>query len=153
MLFVLFRLGKERYALNAAQVAEVLPLVSIKHMPQAPPGVAGAFNYHGAPVPVIDLSELALGQPARTRLSTRIIVVQFPDAHGATRLLGLIAEHATETMRRDATDFVPAGITNDAVPYLGPVVSDARGLVQRIEVNQLLPASVRDVLFNEPAPR
>ena len=150
MLFLLFQLGTDRYALDASQVAEVLPLVSLKHIPQAPLGVAGVFNYHGAPVPVIDINELTLGWPAQRRLSTRILLVHYPDANGAKHLLGLIAEKATETMRREPTDFRASGITNDAAAYLGPVAPDARGLVQWIEVNQLLPASVRDVLFKQP---
>jgi chemotaxis-related protein WspB len=56
MLFLLFQLGEERYALDTSHVAEVLPLVAITPIPQAPTGVAGLFNYRGAPVPAIDLS-------------------------------------------------------------------------------------------------
>lgn len=149
MLFLVFQLGRDRYALEAAQVAEVLPLVGLKQIPQAPPGIAGVFNYRGAPVPVIDLSLLTLGQPARRRLNTRIILVHYPGDNGATHLLGLIAERATETLRRERADFETTGVTNDAAPYLGPVTTDARGLVQWIETKQLLPASVRDLLFRQ----
>jgi len=35
MLFLLFQLAKDRYALDAGQVAEVLPWVGIKQIPQA----------------------------------------------------------------------------------------------------------------------
>lgn len=150
MLFLLFQLGKDRYALDASQVAEVLPLVSFKEIPQSPPGVAGAFNFRGAPVPLIDLSQLTLNRPAQSRLSTRIILVHYPDGRGEKRLLGLIAEKVTETVRREAADFVASGVSNDAASYLGPVATDARGLIQWIEVNQLLPASVRELLFKRP---
>lgn len=148
MLFILFQLGGDRYAFDAAQVAEVLPLVQVKKIPQAPAGVAGVFTYRGAPVPVIDLSELALGRPARARLSTRLLLVHYPDATGVRRLLGLIAENATETLRREPGDFVASGVKSDGAPYLGPVVNEARGLIQWIEVEKLLPASVRDALFS-----
>jgi len=50
MLFLLFQLGQDRYALEASRVIEVLPLVSLKRIPQAPRGVAGLFNYRGRPV-------------------------------------------------------------------------------------------------------
>jgi chemotaxis-related protein WspB len=150
MLFLLFQLGEDRYALDACQVAEVLPVVDIKKIPRAPVGVAGVFNYRGAPVPVIDLSQLTLDRPARRHLSTRIILVHYPDDSRRRHLLGLIAEKATETLRREPTDFVPSGITNDARSYLGPVAMDARGLVHWIEVSKLLPPSVRDVLFERP---
>ena len=149
MLFILFQLGRDHYALDAAQVAEVLPLVQVKKIPHAPVGVAGVFTYRGAPVPVIDLSELALGRPAHARLSTRLLLVRYPDATGAKRLLGLIAEKATETLRREPGDFVASGVKSDGAPYLGPVLSDARGIIQWIEVEKVLPASVREVLFTE----
>jgi chemotaxis-related protein WspB len=76
--------------------------------------------------------------------------VHYTDGSEATHLLGLIAEKATETMRCEAGDFVASGISNDKAPYLGPIVSDTRGLVQRIEVNKLLTAAVREVLFRLP---
>jgi chemotaxis-related protein WspB len=147
MLFLLLQLGADRYALDASQVTEILPLVGVKKIPQAPAGVAGLFDFRGTAVPVVDLSELILGRPAEQRLSTRIILVRYPGDDGGVRLLGLIAEKVTDTMRREPADFVDAGINNERAPYLGPVINDGRGLVQRIEVATLLPAPVREVLF------
>ena len=150
MLYLLFQLGADRYALGVDQVVEVLPLVHLKTIPQAPRGVAGIFDYRGKPVPVIDLSELTVGSPAPAHLSTRLILVNYADSRGASRLLGLIAAKATETIRLEPGDFVAAGITNPEAPYLGPVSAGARGLLQSIRVNQLLPDSLRDNLFQEP---
>lgn len=147
MLFVLFQLGRDRYALAANTVAEILPLVRLKTVPQAPVGVAGVFNYRGAPVPVIDLSAIALGRAASLRLGTRILLTHQADRAGNRRLLGLVAEHATETLRCDPADFQPAGVTSPAAPYLGPVKTDARGLIQWIEPDRLLTEAVRAVLF------
>src|SRR5262249_24703680 len=96
MLFLLFQLGTDRYALEASRVVEVVPLLEMKRLPSAPKGVAGLFNYRGHPVPAVDLRELSLGEPARERMSTPIIVVKCPGADGAEQLLGLIAEQATE---------------------------------------------------------
>ena len=147
MLFLLFRLGNDRYALDAGRVAEVLPLVAVTAIPQAPEGVAGLLNYRGAPVPAIDLSQLTIGRPARRRLNTRVILVHLPEADGETRLLGLIAERVTETVRRDPADFVTSGVTSDRAPYLGRVATDERGLVHWIDVEKLLPHAVRVALF------
>jgi chemotaxis-related protein WspB len=149
MLFVLFQLGLERYALDATLVVEVLPLLGIKHIPLAPTGVAGAISYRSVPVPVIDLSALTLGRPSARKLNTRILLVHYPDRASTPRLLGLIAEKATDTIRREPGDFRTAGISNDAAPYLGPVAADAQGLIQWITVDKLLTAAVRDVLFQQ----
>ena len=150
MLFLIFELGNDRYALDVRQIAEVLPLVSFKQVPRAPQAMNGLFNYRGAPVPVIDLSQLTLGRPSARRLSTRLVLVHYPDHTGQTHLLGLVAERATQTARHEASDFVASGVTNTGAPYLGPVVSDARGLLQWIDVRTLLPPSFRDMLFKEP---
>ena len=141
MLYLLFSLDRDRYLLDVRQVAEVLPLIGIMPIPQAPPPIAGLFNYRGTLVPAIDLAQALLGRPARERLHTRIILAQTNDEGGAPQLLGLIAERETDTVRREATDFSDA------------VAMDGEGLAHRIEVNQLVPAAVRSRLFHQPTPR
>jgi chemotaxis-related protein WspB len=149
MLFILFQIGRDRYALSAGVIIEVLPLINLKRVPGAPVGVAGILNYHGTPVPVIDLNEMTLAEPAAQRLSTRIILVKYPLQAQNPHPLGLIAERATSMIRRSAQDFVETGVESENAPYLGRVVTDAGGLVQWIEVERLLTPELRDVLFRE----
>ena len=152
MLFILFQIGPDRYALSASGIIEVLPLTNLKRIPGAPTGVAGVLNYHGTPVPVIDLNEMTLAEPAARRLSTRIILVRYPLEAQRPHPLGLIAEHATNMVRRSTQDFVDTGVESEKAPYLGRVVNDAGGLIQWIEVERLLTPEVRDVLFRELVP-
>lgn len=151
MLFLLFRLGQDRYALDATQVVEVVPLVNIKRLPQAPPGLAGLMDCRGEPVPVIDLSELALQQDAQHRMSTRIIVTRYTGGNGHAHMLGLIAEKATGTLRREAMDFVASGVRNDGAPYLGPICTDESGIVQWVDVQRLLSPELRHAIYAEQA--
>ena len=149
MLFLLFQLGKDRYALEARRIVEVVPLLELKRLPQAPKGVAGIFNYRGQAVPAVDMSELTLGCPATERLSTRMILVYHPDGHGRNRLLGIIAEHATQTVRFEANQFQDTGVKIGAAPYLGPVLMDANGPIQWLYEQRLLSVPVRNLLFSE----
>lgn len=149
MMFLMFNLGKDRYALEARSVIEVLPLLDLKRIPDAPRGVAGIFNYRGRPVPAIDLSELTLGETAGERLSTRIIIINYPDETGKLHPLGLIAERATEIIRRDTTEFLDPGLKFGDAPYLGPLSTDSRGVIQRVHEQLLLSDKVRDILFCE----
>lgn len=150
-LFLLFRIGSERYALRATEVAEVLPRLPLKPIAQAPKWVAGVFAYRGTVVPVIDLSALTFGHPAEARTSTRLVLVHYcPDERQPPRWLGLILEQATDTLRCNPEDFQAYGLDNRQAPYLGPVREDAQGLVQWVRVNDLLDDAVRSLLF--PAP-
>ena len=148
-LFVEFQIGDDGYLLDTATVAQVLPLVAIKRIPHAQKGVAGVFNYRGVSVPVIDLSELAAGEPSRRHLSTRLILVRYPDRAGRERLLGLIAEKVTQTVKHEEAEFSAAGVASDAAPYLGSVCATGGRLLQRVEVNKLLTAEVSEVLFRQ----
>lgn len=150
MLFVLFQLGRERYALEAARVVEVVPLLALKRFPQSPPGVAGMFIYRGRPSPALDLCELTLGRPANEHLSTRIIIVNYSDAPDQQQLVGLIAERVTQTIRRDRKDFVEAGVALSTAPYLGPVLTDDQGVIQLISTEKLLQENLRDLVLNTP---
>lgn len=151
MLILQFRMGGDTYALDSRQVVRVLPAARLKRLPAAPAGIAGLLNFEGAPVPVVDLSELALGRPAAQHLSTRIILTELPGPAGESRLLGLLAEHATNTLRCESADFTPAGFTPAAARYLGPVASMDGMLVQRIELERLLPAQLYEALTQECA--
>lgn len=142
MLFLLFRLEGDRYALPAREVVEVLPRLRLKQWPQAAAGVAGVCRYRGRPLPVLDLSALCLGRAAAALLSTRLLVVHF-----AGHCLGLIAEDATDMASLEPGDFTAAGLRVDGTPFLGPVAAHQGGLVQRIEVAALLPPALRATLF------
>jgi chemotaxis-related protein WspB len=149
MLFLIFQLGTDRYAIEATQVIEVLPLVNLKHIPRAPMGVAGIFDYHGTPVPLIDLAELAGGTPSRKWMSTRIILVNQQDKSGKVYPVGFLAERATETLRRSEEDFADSGIAAVDAPYLGPVLTDAAGIVQRIKLQEVLADNLGNHLFGQ----
>lgn len=150
-LFLEFRIGNERYALQAIDVVEVLPRLPLKPIARAPSWVAGVFAWRGTVVPVIDLCALTFGQNAEARTSTRLVLVRYPgEAQQMGQVLGLILEQATDTVRCDPADFKPYGLDNRQAPYLGPVREDAHGLLQWVRVNDLLDESVRALLF--PAP-
>lgn len=152
-LYLLFRIGADRYALDAADVVEVLGMRAFKQVPGTPPWVAGMFDCRGAAVPVIDLSALAGAGAAARVTSTRLALVRYqPAQEPRERLLGLVLEQATETAHYDPAAFRPLGLETPQARYLGPVLSDARGMVQAVEVADLLPEPVRALLFAaEPA--
>ena len=133
MLFLLFQIGEEGYALPAERIVEILPLIEVRRTRDAPPEVAGSFLYRGTFVPAIDLDQLELGRPAPVRMGTRIVVVEVPaGCEGGREQIGLIVAGATETLRCEPDAFTPFAA--------GP-----RGLVQRLELDSLLPGGLREL--------
>ena len=147
MLFLLFQIGEARYALDTAAVLEIVPGVTLRRVMGAPAGVAGLLDYHGAPVPVLDLSAMATGQSAPTRFSTRLILVRTPllpvDDAGRSHVIGLLAERATSLLQRQPSDFTRTGLNVPDAPYLGPVTADGEGFIHRVRVENLLTGPVR----------
>lgn len=150
-LFLLFRIGTDRYAIDANEVAEVLGLVSLKRIPAAPQWVAGLLARRGHMVPVIDIAAMTTGQQAALVASTRTVLVHYRRDGQTPRLLGLRLEGVTDTLRCEPAEFVPAGVDAGTAPWLGPVRRDAAGIVQWVDVQRLLPAAAHALLFPDAA--
>jgi chemotaxis-related protein WspB len=148
-LFLLLRLGADRYAIDAESVVEVLPIVRFKHIPCAPTGVVGMMSFRGSAIPVVDLGIIAFGAETPPRMMTRIVVVRYtPASRGEeSGLLGMIVPEVMHTAHLDTSRFEPVGIRNDRAPYLGPVLTTDEGVLQQVLVSALLNDELRDALF------
>lgn len=146
MLCLIVRAGAERLAIQAASILEVVPAVGLHRPAGAPEWIAGVFRFRGAVTPVIDLHQLAVGGPCPSRLSSRIVVVEYPTVDGP-RPLGLLAERTTDLSEVTPTGpgYLPA--MNGNTPDLGPLITDDEGMLRLATVGRLVPANYRDSLF------
>jgi chemotaxis-related protein WspB len=147
MMYILFSVGNDRYALDTNDVVEVVPRVELWQVPRVPAYVAGVFRYRGQLVPVLDLCQLMQGQPCPVRLSTRILLVHYPGNDGTSHILGLMVERVTDTLTSHDVTFASVGITAEDAPYLHDIATDAHGMIHRLRVEALLPAPVRVALL------
>jgi chemotaxis-related protein WspB len=143
MLFLLFRLGEDPYAVDARQVVEILPVVNWKTVPQTVPGVLGVINYHRRMVPLLDLSQCVIGEPSRLLMSTRIVLIEYGEEQGGTHYLGLLVEEAVRTFQGSLDNFAATGIKVESAPYLGPVITSEDATIQFVDVERLLPSEVK----------
>jgi chemotaxis-related protein WspB len=146
---IVFRVGPQAYAINTRALAEIIPSVSLRALPQAPAWAAGLLNLRGATVPVIDLCQMMLQRRAPAVLSTRIMIVHYPSFENPLHLLGLLAENVTEMQQLSDENPDTTGITLTQAPYLGGIKKTGNGTVQLIDVAQLLPDDVKQSLFAE----
>ncbi len=137
MLMLLFQAGDHLYAIDSAQVIEVIPIIVLRPLNHVPNYIAGVFNYRGALVPVVDLCRLLHQVDCRSRFSTRIIMVQYTASDGTHHQLGLKAERVTETLNRPDLDAKQTTQVSDA-PYLGNLFMDEKGMIQQIHWQHLV---------------
>ncbi len=138
MLMMVFYIGKNLYAIESSRVVEVIPRVSYREVSYVPKYVTGVFNYRGAIVPVIDLCQLIRGSLSRDYLSTRVMMISYRSVDGSLQHLGLMAERVIEALDKSPEDFQDSGLQSQSASYLGGIITDKRGMIQRICLEQLL---------------
>jgi len=137
MLVLLFFIGDIMYTIKCDNVREIAPMVKLKSVPHTPDFFAGYFNYRGAIVPVIDLCRLIQGSPCRMRMSTRIILVDYPGKDNTSNIIGLMAERVTETVKKPRESFILPNIRSKNAPYLGGIVMEENEMIQYIDLEML----------------
>jgi chemotaxis-related protein WspB len=163
MQLLTFTIAGQPYAIPSKRVIEVLPLVPARPVPGMPGYVTGLFNYRGQLLPLIDLGTRIAAAPPPRRLSTRVIVVEFPagagveaGAAGLARM-GLVAENVISIRSVEGESSPLATMALPHAPYLGRILrleertgTDAT-TVQLIELERLLPEELLRGLFPHPA--
>ena len=105
--YLTFSLGAEVFAFDVAKVREVLELIPITKVPQAPVYMSGVVNVRGSVVPVIDLRrKLGMGVAERS-VNTCIIVIEVPLDGGMT-VLGALVDSVQEVVEFESSQIAPA---------------------------------------------
>ena len=104
--YMTFRLGDELFAIDVAQVREVLEVSQITKVPTAPAYMRGVVNVRGQATPVVDL-RLRFGLPQGTdSVHTRIIVMEL-QLDGEGTVLGGVADSVHEVIELDPGNINP----------------------------------------------
>jgi purine-binding chemotaxis protein CheW len=104
--YMTFKLGQELFAINVAQVREVLEVPLITKVPSAPPYVRGVVNVRGQATPVVDF-RLKFGLPGiADTVHTRIIVMEL-ELDGEATVLSGIADSVHEVIELEPASIEP----------------------------------------------
>jgi chemotaxis signal transduction protein len=132
MLMLLFQIGDERWALAAAEVKAVIPLVDLQ--PHSQSMIAGLLNYHGEILPAVDVSAVIAHRAAPQMFSTRAVIVEGQGTRqGARQRMALVVERAGETAWLSETVNLP--VQN---AYVCAAMKNSKGeIVQRLAIAPL----------------
>lgn len=116
---VSFNIGEEEFGVDILKVQEIIRLVEITKVPNAPSFVEGVINLRGKVIPVIDLRK-RMGLPSiASNIETRIIVVEIEN-----KIVGFLVDCVNEVLRisRNITEPPPeviSGLNSDYITAIG----------------------------------
>lgn len=106
-----FSLGAEEYGVPVLAIREIIKMMDITQVPQAPPHIKGVVNLRGKVIPVAEL-RLSFGLPSEPYTDrTCIIVVEIAMA-GSRVLMGIVVDSVSEVLTVSGSDI-------EATPRMG----------------------------------
>ncbi|MGB9929112.1 MAG: chemotaxis protein CheW [Methanosarcina sp.] len=99
---VVFELSGEEFGVNIMQVSEILPVLKITRIPQAPESVRGLINLRGKIIVVIDLNKRLGFGPKEDDSLSRIIIVEVNNT-----FLGMLVNSVKEVVKLPLSSIEP----------------------------------------------
>jgi purine-binding chemotaxis protein CheW len=104
--YITFQLGNELFAIDVAQVREILELALVTRVPTAPDYMRGVVNVRSKAIPVVDL-RLKFGLPAvPDTLASRVVVMEI-ELDGEICVVGGLADSVHEVIELDPSHISP----------------------------------------------
>lgn len=126
-LFVVFRLGEEEYAVNAASVKEIdrMNEITISIVPAVPPFIEGIINLRGDVVPVIDPKK-KFGLPTvYTGKKQRIVILNM-----GSYLLGILVDSVSGAVTVSEEELLPpTEEMAEKTPYVSAIAKKADRMI------------------------
>lgn len=104
--YITFQLGNELFAIDVAQVREILELSQVTRVPTAPDYMRGVVNVRGRAIPVVDLRMKFGLPPAADTIESRVVVMEL-ELDGETTVLGGLADSVHEVLDLDPSQINP----------------------------------------------
>ncbi len=105
--FLTFILDAEVFAVNIAQVREVLDFTTITKVPRTPEFMLGVINLRGAVVPVVDMRKKFGIEEAEKTIKSCIVIMEVA-LDGEITVLGALVDSVREVLELDTDQIEPA---------------------------------------------
>ncbi|MEW6194079.1 MAG: chemotaxis protein CheW [Bacteroidota bacterium] len=137
---VSFMIGEEEYGVDILLVQEIIRMLQVTKVPNAPDYVDGVINLRGRIIPVIDLRcKLGIERKEHDK-NTRIVVVEV-----SGKTVGFIVDAVTEVLRipESITEEPPEIVTGVNSEYIKAVGKLEDRLLILVDIEKMLASSVK----------
>ncbi len=101
--YLTFTLAGEEYGIGILKIREIIGMMPITSVPQAPDFVKGVINLRGKVIPVIDL-RLRFGMPAMDYTERTCIIVVQIDLRDTPLNIGIVVDSVSEVLNISGND-------------------------------------------------
>ena len=137
--YLTFSLAPEEYGISILKIKEIIGLMDITSLPQAPEYAKGVINLRGKVIPVIDL-RLRFGmKEADYTERTCIVVVEISGSSGSENV-GIVVDSVSEVLniKSDQIENTPTfGVSLDTDYILG-IAKAAEGIKILLDIDRVL---------------
>ncbi len=135
---VSFKIGREEFGIDILAVQEIIKMIEITKVPNAPDFIEGVINLRGRIIPIIYLRK-RLGMPVvENTKNTRIVVVEISE-----KTVGFIVDEVQEVLR------ISTDITEKPPELVSGIESDYITAVAKLEDRLLILLELDRILANE----
>ena len=137
--YLTFSLAEEEYGIGILKIKEIIGMMAITTIPNAPAFVKGVVNLRGKVIPVLDLRQRFGMVPIEYNDRTCIIVVEIESDSGIL-LIGTVVDSVSEvaSINREDIEETPAfGVSLDTSYILGMAKVDD-GVKILLDIDQVL---------------
>jgi len=99
---VSFKIGSEEFGVDILKVREIIRMVAITKVPQAPSFVDGVINLRGKVIPIVDLRKRFNLEAKEYDKNTRIVVVDI-----VGNIMGMVVDSVSEVVRLPSNTIEP----------------------------------------------
>lgn len=104
--YLTFKLGKEKFAANIANVLHILGVPEITELPNAPSHIKGAFNLRGKVLTIIDPHEKFKMKKQPITKNSCVVVLEF-EKDGDRAELGALVDAVEQVIEVGEKDLLP----------------------------------------------
>lgn len=134
--FIEFKLGGQRYAIPLLAVKEVMQKTDITSVPNMPAYFEGMINLRGQILGVYNVQRRLTGKAKDSKIEQEVVIVI--DQLGVS--MGMIVDEVTSVLHAEGNSIGPAPLkeSDPASAYIGAVIQSDNGLVQVLNLRELL---------------
>jgi len=130
-----FRVGKEHFGVPIELVHEIVRIMEITSVPDAPDFIEGVINLRGKIIPVIDLRKRFGETKITSGKKNRILVAEIMD-----KIVGLVVDAASEVVKIPPADIEPPPnvFGESEVNYVNGVGKLANKLIILVDLGKIM---------------